>query len=31
VAHNLDIEFALFGVQAWEISAGKEGLRIRKI
>jgi hypothetical protein len=31
VAHNLDTEFALFGVRTWEIGAGKEGLRIRKI
>jgi hypothetical protein len=31
VAHNLDTEFALFGVQTWEIWRGKEGLRIKKI
>jgi hypothetical protein len=30
VAHNLDTEFALFGVHTWEIWR-KEGLRIRKI
>jgi hypothetical protein len=31
VAHNLDTEFALFGVRTWEIWRWKEGLRIRKI
>jgi hypothetical protein len=31
MAHNLDTEFALLGLQTWEIWHQKEGLRIRKI
>jgi hypothetical protein len=31
VAHNLDSEFALFGVGRGRYCAGKEGMRIRKI
>jgi hypothetical protein len=31
VAHNLNTEFALFGVQTWRYGAGKERMQIRKI
>jgi hypothetical protein len=31
VAHNLDTEFALFGVRTWEIWCRQGRLRIRKI
>jgi hypothetical protein len=31
VAHNMDTEFALFGVRTWEYGVSKEGLWIREI